>query len=144
MSAVSIATGLVAEDSGVDAFAEAAARAALGLGGAPCDVALVFAYDVEGENADRKCVSLQCGASDPDQDATPKCWLPNDLAVCSTVRSSLATPSIPNACGRTTTPESSRYESPSRKKRSLDASQSPTAVASRASIRVSRATTAAR
>jgi small ligand-binding sensory domain FIST len=30
-------------DSGVDAFAEAAARAALGLGGAPCDVALVFA-----------------------------------------------------------------------------------------------------
>jgi small ligand-binding sensory domain FIST len=43
MSAVSIATGLVADDSGVDAFAEAAARAALGLGGAPCDVALVFA-----------------------------------------------------------------------------------------------------
>jgi small ligand-binding sensory domain FIST len=43
MSAVSIATGLVDGDSGVDAFAEAAARAALGLGGAPCDVALVFA-----------------------------------------------------------------------------------------------------
>jgi len=40
---VSFATGLVEGDSGVDAFAEAAARAALGLGGAPCDVALVFA-----------------------------------------------------------------------------------------------------
>jgi small ligand-binding sensory domain FIST len=43
MSAISIATGLVEADSGVDAYAEAAARAALGLGGAPCDVALVFA-----------------------------------------------------------------------------------------------------
>src|SRR4051812_46186862 len=43
MSAISCATGLVDGDSGVDAFAEAAARAALGLGGAPCDVALVFA-----------------------------------------------------------------------------------------------------
>jgi small ligand-binding sensory domain FIST len=43
MSAVTFATGLVDGDSGVDAFAEAAARAALGLGGAPCDVALVFA-----------------------------------------------------------------------------------------------------
>lgn len=43
MSAVSFATGLVDGDTGVDAFAEAAARAALGLGGAPCDVALVFA-----------------------------------------------------------------------------------------------------
>src|SRR3954471_218532 len=43
MSAISCATGLVDGDSGVDAFAEAAARAALGLGGARCDVALVFA-----------------------------------------------------------------------------------------------------
>ena len=43
MNAVSFATGLVDGDSGVDAFAEAAARAALGLGGARCDVALVFA-----------------------------------------------------------------------------------------------------
>src|SRR4051812_15798903 len=43
MSAIRIATGLVDGDSGVDAFAEAAARAAMGLGGAPCDVALVFA-----------------------------------------------------------------------------------------------------
>jgi small ligand-binding sensory domain FIST len=40
---LAFATGLVDGDSGVDAFAEAAARAALGLGGAPCDVALVFA-----------------------------------------------------------------------------------------------------
>ena len=40
---VRIATGLVAEDSGVDAFAEAAARAQLGLGGAPVDLAVVFA-----------------------------------------------------------------------------------------------------
>jgi small ligand-binding sensory domain FIST len=43
MKPISFATGLVDGDSGVDAFAEAAARAALGLGGAPCDVALVFA-----------------------------------------------------------------------------------------------------
>jgi small ligand-binding sensory domain FIST len=43
MKPLSFATGLVEGDSGVDAFAEAAARAALGLGGAPCDVALVFA-----------------------------------------------------------------------------------------------------
>jgi small ligand-binding sensory domain FIST len=43
MKPLSFATGLVDGDSGVDAFAEAAARAALGLGGAPCDVALVFA-----------------------------------------------------------------------------------------------------
>lgn len=43
MSAISFATGLVEGDTGVDAFAEAAARAALGLGGARCDVALVFA-----------------------------------------------------------------------------------------------------
>jgi small ligand-binding sensory domain FIST len=43
VSAASFATGLVDGDTGVDAFAEAAARAALGLGGAPCDVALVFA-----------------------------------------------------------------------------------------------------
>jgi small ligand-binding sensory domain FIST len=38
-----IATGLAAEDAGVDAFAEAAGRAALGLGGAPADLAVVFA-----------------------------------------------------------------------------------------------------
>jgi small ligand-binding sensory domain FIST len=38
-----IATGLAARDAGVDSFAEAAARAAMGLGGAPADLALVFA-----------------------------------------------------------------------------------------------------
>ena len=38
-----IATGLATQDAGVDSFAEAAARAALGLGGAPVDLALVFA-----------------------------------------------------------------------------------------------------
>lgn len=43
MSAISFSTGLVDGDTGPDAFAEAASRAALGLGGAPCDVALVFA-----------------------------------------------------------------------------------------------------
>src|SRR5215210_1564512 len=37
-----IATGLAADDSGVDAFAEAAGRAALELGGAPADLAVVF------------------------------------------------------------------------------------------------------
>ena len=45
MSAVAtrIATGLATRDGGVDAFAEAAGRAALQLGGAPVDLAMVFA-----------------------------------------------------------------------------------------------------
>src|SRR3954462_13205106 len=38
-----IATGLVAHDGGVDAFAEAASRAQLGLGGARADLVAVFA-----------------------------------------------------------------------------------------------------
>jgi small ligand-binding sensory domain FIST len=38
-----IATGLAAYDGGVDAFAEAASRAELGLGGAPADLVVVFA-----------------------------------------------------------------------------------------------------
>ena len=38
-----IATGLATADDGVDAFAEAAGRAALGLGGVPADLAVVFA-----------------------------------------------------------------------------------------------------
>ncbi|MEA2397842.1 MAG: hypothetical protein QOK25_1398, partial [Thermoleophilaceae bacterium] len=38
-----IATGLAPEDGGVDAFAEAAGRAAMGLGGVPADLAVVFA-----------------------------------------------------------------------------------------------------
>ena len=37
-----IATGLAVDDAGVDAFAAAAGRAALGLGGAPADLAVVF------------------------------------------------------------------------------------------------------
>src|SRR5437016_4706967 len=42
MSGARIATGLAVDDAGVDAFAEAAGRAALGLGGAPSDLAVVF------------------------------------------------------------------------------------------------------
>jgi small ligand-binding sensory domain FIST len=38
-----VASGLAADDAGVDSFAEAAGRAALGLGGAAADIALVFA-----------------------------------------------------------------------------------------------------
>ncbi|HET8673100.1 MAG TPA: FIST N-terminal domain-containing protein [Thermoleophilaceae bacterium] len=38
-----IATGLATEDAGIDSFAEAAGRAALGLGGAPADLVFVFA-----------------------------------------------------------------------------------------------------
>jgi small ligand-binding sensory domain FIST len=38
-----IASGLAPYDGGVDAFAEAAARAQLGLGGAPADLVMVFA-----------------------------------------------------------------------------------------------------
>src|SRR4051812_23272821 len=41
--AARIATGLAPYDGGVDAFAEAAARAQLGLGGAPADLVAVFA-----------------------------------------------------------------------------------------------------
>jgi small ligand-binding sensory domain FIST len=40
---VRMATGLVPHDGGLDAFAEAAARAQLGLGGAPADLVAVFA-----------------------------------------------------------------------------------------------------
>jgi small ligand-binding sensory domain FIST len=43
MGAVRIATGLVASDAGADAFAEAASRAQLGLGGARADLVAVFA-----------------------------------------------------------------------------------------------------
>ena len=42
---------MAADDAGVDSFAEAAARAALSLGGAPCDVALVFAGPANLEHA---------------------------------------------------------------------------------------------
>jgi small ligand-binding sensory domain FIST len=43
MSAIRMATGLAPHDAGVDAFAEAASRAQLGLGGAPADLVVVFA-----------------------------------------------------------------------------------------------------
>src|SRR3954449_2427223 len=43
MQPVRMATGLVASDGGADAFAEAASRAQLGLGGAPADLVAVFA-----------------------------------------------------------------------------------------------------
>src|SRR3954453_19922723 len=43
MAPVRMATGLVAADGGVDAFAGAASRAQLGLGGAPADLVAVFA-----------------------------------------------------------------------------------------------------
>jgi small ligand-binding sensory domain FIST len=44
--------GMVTQDTGVDAFAEAAARAAMGLGGAPCDLAVVFAGAANLEHAE--------------------------------------------------------------------------------------------
>src|SRR3954462_10233433 len=43
MAPVRMATELVGSDAGVDAFAEAASRAQLGLGGAPADLLAVFA-----------------------------------------------------------------------------------------------------
>jgi beta-glucosidase len=43
-----------------------AAAAALA---ASSDVAIVFAYDTEGEGQDRQCVALQCSSQDPNQDA---------------------------------------------------------------------------
>jgi beta-glucosidase len=33
------------------------------------DIAIVFAYDTEGEGSDRQCVALECSSQDPDQDA---------------------------------------------------------------------------
>src|SRR3954453_2466804 len=50
--ATRIATGLVERDDGVDAFAEAAGRAALALGGAPVDLAMVFAGAANLDHAD--------------------------------------------------------------------------------------------
>src|ERR671925_1193713 len=47
--------GLSYGNQGVDGFAEAAARAALGLGGAPCELALVFAGE---ENLDHAAEGL--------------------------------------------------------------------------------------
>ena len=67
-----IAVGISHEDAGVDSFSEAAARAALALGGAPCDLALVFAGARSIEHAEagleavherlRPATVLGCGA----------------------------------------------------------------------------------
>ena len=43
MSAFASQPGSSSDDGGVDAFAEAASRAQLGLGGAPADLVVVFA-----------------------------------------------------------------------------------------------------
>ena len=50
--ATRIGSGLASRDSGVDAFAEAAARAALRLGGAPADLVVVFAGKDNLDHAD--------------------------------------------------------------------------------------------
>src|SRR4051794_7191845 len=47
-----IGSGLARSDGGVDAFAEAAARAALRLGGAPADLIMVFAGKDNLDHAD--------------------------------------------------------------------------------------------
>src|SRR3954447_18345795 len=52
MAPVRMATGLVATDGGVDAFAEAASRAQLGLGGAAADLVAVFAGGPNLESAE--------------------------------------------------------------------------------------------
>ena len=56
---VRIATGLATDDAGPDAFAEAAARAALGLGGAPADLVVVFAAAPNLEHAEEGLAVLE-------------------------------------------------------------------------------------
>ena len=66
------AAGVSATDAGADSFAEAAARAELGLGGAPADVAVVFAGGVNLAHAEegmaavaerlRPAAAIGCGA----------------------------------------------------------------------------------
>ena len=53
------AVGVTADDGGVDAFAEAAARAALQLGGAVCDVALVFAGTANLDHAEEGLAAVR-------------------------------------------------------------------------------------
>ena len=67
-----IAVGMSGDDAGVDSFAEAAARAAMGLGGGGCDLALVFAGSSNLEHAGagmeavaerlRPAAAVGCGA----------------------------------------------------------------------------------
>src|SRR6266542_2154182 len=59
MGAVRMATGLVAEDGGVDAFAEAASRAQLGLGGAPADLVAVFASSANLDSVEDGLAALE-------------------------------------------------------------------------------------
>jgi small ligand-binding sensory domain FIST len=58
-SGVRIATGLARDDSGPDAFAEAAARAQLGLGGAPADLVVAFAAAPNLEHAEEGLAALE-------------------------------------------------------------------------------------
>jgi small ligand-binding sensory domain FIST len=62
--AARIATGLAPYDGGVDAFAEAAGRAQLGMGGAPADLVLVFAgpRNLEHAEAGLAAVEARLGA----------------------------------------------------------------------------------
>src|SRR3954470_6227780 len=54
-----IATGLAPYDGGVDAFAEAAGRAQLGLGGAPADLVLVFAGGLNLDDAEEGMAAVE-------------------------------------------------------------------------------------
>jgi small ligand-binding sensory domain FIST len=54
-----IATGLAPTDAGVDSFAEAAGRAALGLGGAHADLAIVFAGAPNLDHAEEGLAAVQ-------------------------------------------------------------------------------------
>jgi small ligand-binding sensory domain FIST len=56
---VRIATGLAADDAGPDAFAEAAARAALGLGGAAADLVVAFAAAPNLDHVDEGLAALE-------------------------------------------------------------------------------------
>jgi small ligand-binding sensory domain FIST len=59
MGAVRIATGLVASDAGVDAFAEAASRAQLGLGGARADLVAVFAASANVDSVEEGLAAVE-------------------------------------------------------------------------------------
>jgi small ligand-binding sensory domain FIST len=59
MQPVRMATGLVASEAGVDAFAEAASRAQLGLGGAPADLVAVFAGGANSDSAEEGLAAVE-------------------------------------------------------------------------------------
>src|SRR4051794_12398335 len=58
---VRMATGLVAHDGGVDAFAEAASRAQLGLGGASADLVAVFAASDNLHHVEQGLAAVEAG-----------------------------------------------------------------------------------